>query len=57
MKQKGYRATAQSFFLRVEILNALFIPEALRHNNKEIKHCVYMNLYHVTKISLLYYSL
>ena len=41
MKQKGYRTTAQFFFgggggeggVRVEILNVLYILEALMHNN------------------------
>ena len=36
MNQKGYRTTAYFFFfsrLRVEMLNVLYILEALRHNN------------------------
>ena len=32
MNQKGYRTTALLFFLRVEMLNVLYILEALRLN-------------------------
>ena len=32
MDQKGYRTTALFLFLRVEMLNLLYILEALRHD-------------------------
>ena len=45
MNQKGYRTTTYFFFYPVEMLNLLYILEALRHNtnNTDARTSTWMN--------------